>query len=310
MTGTIGQDWASYQPEQPATIGLGFVFVKATEGTGYINPKYAAQIAHARATVPVVGSYHYPHMAADPAVEVAYFLAAAKPKPGDVLTLDWEGYDPANKGVSWARKIAYKDAYLAHLAAAMPGNQVGTYCPRDYLNQDPNGHYGDFLWIATANLAAGLPGITRPWLFHQYGTAGDIDHDYTPLTAAQLKSWAHAKENDDTMTPADIKAVAVEVVKELTAAGPRDELAFASLYWLRRGLDPTITLAAGADAPSAAAEAAKFRASLAAFVATHAGAALTDDQVLVLADRLAANPGFATSLGGQIVAQAAARLQP
>lgn len=200
--GTYGQDWASYQSATPSTAGLGFVFVKATEGTGYINPLHAAQVAHARADGLVVGHYHYPHMAADPVVEAGYFLSAAKAQPGDVIALDWEGYDDANKGVSTSRQIAYKNAWLTRVQAAVPQLQVGTYANEDYLNRDPRGQYGDFLWIATGNKPAGSPGIDHTWLFHQYGAQG-VDRDYCPLSLADLREWAHAKEND--MTPDQAK---------------------------------------------------------------------------------------------------------
>lgn len=196
MSGTYGQDWASYQSATPSTSGLGFAFVKATEGTGYINPLHAAQVAHARANGLVVGHYHYPHMAADPVVEAGYFLSAATPQPGDVIVLDWEGYDPANKGVSTSRQIAYKNAWLTRVQAALPAHQVGTYANTDYLNRDPKGAYGDFLWIATANQPAGQPGIGHTWLFHQYGASG-VDRDFCPLTLDQLRTWSHAKEITD-----------------------------------------------------------------------------------------------------------------
>jgi hypothetical protein len=208
MTGSNGQDWASYQADAPSTAGLAFAFVKQTEGTGYVNPKAAGQVAHARANELTVGHYHYPHMAASAAAECDYFLNHAKPQPGDVLVLDWEGYDAANKGVPWDRQVAYKVAFLARLRAVAPLHQHLVYCSADYLNRDPHGEYGDGLWIATAGHPAGQPGISRSWLFHQYSTAGGIDHDYTPMTPAQLKAWAHAKEIDDMPTPQDFaKAV-------------------------------------------------------------------------------------------------------
>lgn len=198
MTGCYGQDWASYQSPAPDVTGLSFAFVKATEGLTYVNPRRDAQAAYARLNKLTVGHYHYPHMANTPATEADRFLAVARPQPGDVLALDWEGYDAANRGVTTPRLIAYKDAWLAHVRGAMPTHQVGTYCNGDYLSRDPKGAYGDFLWIATGGKPAGQPGISHQWMFHQYG-AKDIDHDYCPLTADQLRTWAFEKEND--MTP-------------------------------------------------------------------------------------------------------------
>lgn len=190
--GTYGQDWSSYQSAQPSTQGLGFAYVKATEGLGYTNPLHAAQVAHARADGLVVGHYHYPHMANSPATEADFFLKTAQPQTGDLLCLDWEGYDAANKGVSFSRQIAYKEAFLAHLRTVASTHQHITYCNIDYLNRDPKGQYGDALWIATAGRPAGQPGISHAWKFHQYGASG-VDRDYCSLSVADLKAWAHAK---------------------------------------------------------------------------------------------------------------------
>jgi len=212
MAGSSGQDWASYQSKTPSTAGLAFAFVKQTEGLGYTNPNAAAQVAHARDGELVPGHYHYPHMGSSAAAECDRFLAVSKPQPGDVLVLDWEGYDAANKGVPWSTMVAYKVAFLARLRAVAPLHQHLVYCSPDYLNRDPHGEYGDGLWIATAGHPAGQPGIAHSWLFHQYSTAGGIDHDYTPMTPAQLKAWSHAKENNDmAITDADAAKLATAV---------------------------------------------------------------------------------------------------
>lgn len=195
MAGSYGQDWSSFQATNLPTAGLAFVVVKQTEGLTYTNPNAAAQVTHGRDNGLVVGHYHYPHMANSAAAEADRFLGVAAPHAGDFLVLDWEGYDNANKGVPFSTQVAYKKAWLAHVQTALPYMQTGTYANTDYLNRDPNGAYGDFLWIATANRPAGQPGITRKWLFHQYGASG-IDRDYCPLTAAELQSWANAKEDD------------------------------------------------------------------------------------------------------------------
>lgn len=200
MTGTTGQDWASYQPEQPSTSGLAFVIVKVTEGLNYVNPKHAAQIATGRAKGLVIGHYHFVRPGSVLA-QVPYFLAHANPQAGDVLCLDWE--DP---GVSDDEK----DAWIKTCQKTAPGHRVLLYSNRDFwLNRDHTSFAGDGLWIADPNVAPGSPRITAPWLIHQYSEAGGIDRDYTPLTPAQLKSWAHFTEEDDMpLTEAEMDRIA------------------------------------------------------------------------------------------------------
>jgi hypothetical protein len=187
-----GIDVSAYQPTAYSVDGLDFVIVKATEGLSYTNPRLAAQAKRARDAGLVVGFYHYPHMANDPRAEADYFLRQAPIQAGDVIVFDWEGYDTANKGVPKARQVAYRDAWLTYVKGKLPGHKVGMYCNTDYwLNVDTSGTCGDFLWIATAGAPAGQPGIKAPWLFHQYSTANNIDHDVANFPSrAALAAWA------------------------------------------------------------------------------------------------------------------------
>ncbi|MFF7411674.1 glycoside hydrolase family 25 protein [Streptomyces lydicus] len=187
-----GIDVSAYQSATYDTAGLDFVITKITEGLGYINPRWVAQRDHAKAAGLVWGAYHYPHMANDPIKEADYFLKQVKWAPGDIIVLDWEGYDSNNKGVSRSRQLSYRDAWLKHVKSVMPGHRVGMYCNTDYwLNIDKTGNCGDFLWIATADKPAGQPGIKHAWTFHQYSTANDIDHDVANFPSrTALAAWA------------------------------------------------------------------------------------------------------------------------
>jgi hypothetical protein len=187
-----GIDVSAYQPATYDTAGLDFVIVKATEGLSYTNPRMTAQAKRARDAGLIVGFYHYPHMANDPMAEANYFLRQAPIQPGDVIVFDWEGYDTANRGVSKARQVVYRDAWLTYVKGKLPGHKVGMYANTEYwLNIDTSSNCGDFLWIATGGKPAGQPGITYPWTFHQYSTANNIDHDVANFPSrAALAAWA------------------------------------------------------------------------------------------------------------------------
>ena len=210
--GIYGQDWSSYQSTAPDTDNLSFAFVKVTQGLSYTNPNWQAQRAHAASSGLVVGLYHYPDMANSPQNEADHFLAVAQPGSGVLVALDWEGYDAANLKVPKATQASYKDAWVAHVQSRLPHNQVGLYCNKDYwLNVDTTSDCGDFLWIATAGLPAGQPGIQHAWLFHQFSSS-PVDQDYCSMASAQaLKQWALAKAAaptpaqppEEPVTPAD-----------------------------------------------------------------------------------------------------------
>ncbi|MFC4031116.1 GH25 family lysozyme [Streptomyces polygonati] len=177
-----GIDVASYQNSSYGTAGLGFVIVKATEGTGYINPKHAAQVATGRTHGLVVGHYHFAK-AGPVADQVAYFLRHAAPQAGDILALDWE---------DTAVSAADKDAWLKQAQAAAPGHRVLLYCNRDFwLNRDRTSQCGDGLWIADPGAAAGHPRVEHAWTVHQYSETGGIDHDVANFAdKAALRTWA------------------------------------------------------------------------------------------------------------------------
>jgi hypothetical protein len=177
-----GIDVASYQSTTYPTAGLSFVMVKATEGTGYTNPRHAEQVAHGRAHGLLVGHYHFVRPGSMSA-QADYFLTHAAARPGDVLVLDWE-----DQGVP----DTDKDAWIRHVQAAMPHNRVLLYCNRDFwLHRDSTSFVGDGLWIADPDAPAGHPHITHPWLIHQYSSAGDTDRNVANFAdKAALQAWA------------------------------------------------------------------------------------------------------------------------
>jgi GH25 family lysozyme M1 (1,4-beta-N-acetylmuramidase) len=178
----LGVDVSAYQPVAFPTKGLAFAFVKATEGTSYVNPRYAGQVAHARAAGLVVGHYHFGRPG-DGVAQADYFLKHATLKPGDVLAFDWEA-----SGVSQAER----DAFIKHVKAKAPGHRVVLYCNTDYWhNHDTENYAGDGLWIADPNHPAGHPHITHPWVIHQYSWAGGIDRNVANFpSVSALKAWA------------------------------------------------------------------------------------------------------------------------
>jgi hypothetical protein len=234
--GIYGQDWSSYQDAAPDTSGLSFAFVKVTEGLSYVNPLWRSQRDHARANGLVVGYYHYPHMGNSPQAEADHFLSQVDWQPGDIIVLDWEGYDSANAGVSHSAQMAYKEAWLSYVKSKMPNFRVGMYCNVDYWNNvDTSGNAGDFLWIATAGRGAGDPGIRASWLFHQYSDS-PVDSDYCNLGSIdELRSWAGAQLQGDELafSEDDLRRFMRE---EGSGQVVRDAVAYAVFWWLNAAL--------------------------------------------------------------------------
>jgi hypothetical protein len=212
-----GIDVAGYQSSDYATSGLDFVFVKATEGHSYTNPKHAAQVATARAADLVVGHYHFARSGSMSA-QADYFLAHAGAKPGDVLAFDWE--DTAVSG-------AEKDTWLRYVLGKAPGHRLVLYSNRDFwLHRDRTSYAGSGLWIADPSAPKGHPRVEHPWLFHQYSEAGGLDRNLGNFAdRAALRRWAGQISTEDIMTisAADRSAIAAEVWSHLIADPARPD---------------------------------------------------------------------------------------
>jgi GH25 family lysozyme M1 (1,4-beta-N-acetylmuramidase) len=214
----LGVDVASYQSTTYSTAGLSFVFVKCTEGTGYVNPHYAGQVAHGRAAGLVVGHYHF-GKAGNGAAQADYFLSKLSLRAGDILALDWE-----DRGMTQAER----DAFLARVKLRAPGHRVILYCNVDFWTHvDTESNAADGLWIADPNHAMGHPGIKHGWVFDQYSFAGGIDKDVANFpSAAAFRAWcnpAAPKPPAPKPVPVPVKPVPAPLPKPTPIPAPTIE---------------------------------------------------------------------------------------
>lgn len=177
-----GIDISGYQSTTYDLGGRDFVIVKATEGTSYVNPRRADQVARARSHDRVVGHYHYLSASSGMTAQMDYFLEHADPQADEFLAVDWE-----ESGVSSAEK----DTAVKHLKRHADGRKVLLYCNVDFwVNRDTSSYAGDGLWIAHYNGDAGNPGIEADWLIHQY-TSDPIDTNVADFgSRAGMAEWA------------------------------------------------------------------------------------------------------------------------
>jgi GH25 family lysozyme M1 (1,4-beta-N-acetylmuramidase) len=170
-----GLDLSNWQRSTPSLAGLSFLWAKATEGLSYVDPRYAAHTAAAKAAGIIHGAYHFGHTGVDPVAQAKYLVAHA---PGAQLyALDSEG--------PWRMSHAEAAAFIAALRAARPGVKVGLY---ESLSGYDQGAGQDFNWVAAWRATA--PPI--PWTFWQYTSSGavsgysgrlDLDHFNGDLAA-------------------------------------------------------------------------------------------------------------------------------
>lgn len=165
--------------------GLDFVWIKATQGTTYVNPKMKEQADSARAKGYIVGFYHFLEPG-NVAGQMAHFAAEALSLPSDPLGIDWERLPDGRFAT-----CAEKDEALAKLHELRPTHRRALYCNLDFWhNQDTTSQCGDGLWIADPDMPPGSPRVKHPWLFHQYSSS-PMDMDVAAFqTRLDLKHWA------------------------------------------------------------------------------------------------------------------------
>ncbi|GHH80656.1 hydrolase [Streptomyces sulfonofaciens] len=180
-----GVDVSSYQSSFD-TDGMAFVFVKATEGRSYINPKQSAQAKKARDAGCVVGFYHF-LWPGNIRAQAEYFVEECASVEEDLLAVDWE-----YTGEGTAAGNAEKDAFIREVKRLRPRHRVMLYCNRDFwLNRDTTSYAGDGLWIAD-HVTAGKPRIKAKWVIHQYSST-PLDKNVANFkTTGALREWATA----------------------------------------------------------------------------------------------------------------------
>ncbi|GAA2491727.1 MULTISPECIES: glycoside hydrolase family 25 protein [Actinomycetes] len=179
-----GIDVSSFQSTSYDTDGLSFVFMKATEGRSYVNPRLTAQTKTGRDAGLVVGFYHF-LWPGNLTAQADYFLQHAPERAGDILAVDWETTSDGTHASN-----ADKDSFIRKLKQLRPHNKVVLYTNRDFwLNIDRTSYAGDGLWIADY-VTAGKPRIKAKWRFHQYASQPH-DKDLADFASkAALKEWA------------------------------------------------------------------------------------------------------------------------
>jgi GH25 family lysozyme M1 (1,4-beta-N-acetylmuramidase) len=171
-------DWT-----QVAASGVRFAFVKASEGTGYVDPMYATNQAGAMAAGITVGAYHFarPDLhPSDPIPEADHFVDTAQFGPGNllpVLDLERSGTLTPEQLTQWIL------GWLGEVTARTGVRPIVYTSPLGWTNRtDDTTAIADagytVLWIAHWN----VPSPTLPandwqghgWAFWQYSDCGSV----------------------------------------------------------------------------------------------------------------------------------------
>jgi GH25 family lysozyme M1 (1,4-beta-N-acetylmuramidase) len=265
--GTI--DWAKV-----ATSGIRFAYLKASEGTTYVDPTFAVNRAGARANGVRVGAYHFARpddAPGDARREARFFVQTAEPKPGNLLpVLDIErtgGLDQA--GVTrWARRWV---AEVRELTGVTPMVYTSPYGWLERTGDTRRlARDGAPLWVAHWGVSSPtLPAngwAGNGWVVWQWsstgsvpGIAGDVDLDRLSgatlgrITIRRLSIEVTGGVGKVTSQPAGLgcRATCVHNLDPQTSvtlsAVPDEGSWFTGWTGACRGTDPTCTIRMGGN---------------------------------------------------------------
>jgi lysozyme len=174
-----------------AAGGMSFAFMKATEGTTFVDSSFATNWPGVKAAGMVRGAYHFFHSDLDPVVQATFFLATVGPiTQDDLLVLDLE----TTNGQTAATILSHAETFMATVKAKSGTTPILYTSPAFLTSYGTLGAYP--LWIA--NYAVTCPNVPSEWSTYTFwqstgsGTfaplSGSVDLDTFNGTLAQLKA--------------------------------------------------------------------------------------------------------------------------
>jgi lysozyme len=163
--GTV--DW-----QQVAQAGKAFAFAKATEGTTFVDPQFAANWSGIQAAGLVRGAYHFFEPNDDATQQAQLFLATVQLAPGDLApVLDVETTGGVSDSQLWSGVATWlglvgEATGLPPILYTAPGFWDSN-APDLALTQYP-------LWLADYAVQPTLPNGWTSWLFWQYTQSGSV----------------------------------------------------------------------------------------------------------------------------------------
>jgi GH25 family lysozyme M1 (1,4-beta-N-acetylmuramidase) len=252
-----GIDVSSHQHDGGAAIGWAkvaaagykFAFVKATEGSYYVNPHYAADVAAARRAGLLVAAYHFaiPNdsravLQADLAMDAAGDQAAGGQTLPLVIDLEYDPYasqDGTNEcyGLSQGQMVAWISAFVAEVKRRT-GQLPVIYTIENWWKACTGGSAAfaaDPLWVASPGTSPTLPVGWSSWEYWQYTSSANVPGIAGPTDVSYFSS-----ANPDAPVPAarsdGVGSAANLALRALDAAAGRQ------LTWSASGLPPGMTI--------------------------------------------------------------------
>lgn len=163
-----------------AMVAAGVVWtaLKATEGTGNIDPTFAERREIADEKMKVVGLYHFLHPTDQASDEAKHFASVVKSlRPHEFVAVDVEqtpGWSSLSPAVAAAKVINFVGALKVELG--LHASDIVLYISIGWAKQVFGSHLADLTFLP-------------PWIAHYASELGDTG----PWTAEQVLAWQRAE---------------------------------------------------------------------------------------------------------------------
>lgn len=165
---TVSQDFSA-----AVASGVAAVVLKASQGTGFIDPTFLPRAAEAQASGLLVGAYHFLD-GSNPSEQMAHFLSVAHDEAGlNWLAIDWEPYPASPASVMGAAQAV---ATVHTATGKWPVLYTGRYMlssPSAVLSNCP-------LWLPEYGTNPVCPPGWSKWALWQH-TDGNVGSDAVPV---------------------------------------------------------------------------------------------------------------------------------
>lgn len=162
-------DWQQFKEQ-----GIDFAFIKATEGSGYVDGKYRENWENARAAELYIGAYHFFSFDSPPASQAENFISAAGDLNGALPpVVDIEYYGDKRENPPEKQEVVSRLCELLDALETEYGVKPIIYTTYPVYNRYIRNEFQEYpLWIR--NVYCPPVDIGRQWTFWQYSDTGEL----------------------------------------------------------------------------------------------------------------------------------------
>ena len=168
-----GIDVSSYQGEinwqELSSEGISFAFIKATEGSSFVDKRFAYNFEEAQKTSLAVGAYHFFSFESKGETQAENFIDTVKPFKGMLPpVVDFEFYGDVEENPPKREDVKKKLDKLLELLCGHYGQKPIIYATESAYRLYLSGDYKDYdIWIRNVITKPRLSD-NRGWTFWQY----------------------------------------------------------------------------------------------------------------------------------------------